>query len=122
MSVLITPTNAVTPDELRIRHMVIRSANGTTDVDGIFGGPILPAGTISVHTVLAEFAEGAYVRALDGVTIIDVAAWIGALAAAGDPLTAEAGMRFNRANDDLKWLSALRASQLGIAARPAAGG
>lgn len=116
MPVLIIPADTQPPDELRIRSMNIRTSNGR---DRRPDGTLIPDGSIFVAAQLAVYRGGAWMCDLDPVVIQDVEAWIGSLAAAGDPQTAEVAGKFSDVNDGLKWLVAKAASASGQSQPPA---
>ncbi len=107
----------VTPNRIGLRELTVRTSTRETAIPN---GPTYPAGTVSVGITPGEWADEVYVRDRDAVRIPDVAAWLGALAADADPLTAAAVERFQRAQADLLWLTRLRLSQDGACARPTA--
>ncbi len=117
MPVTIEPAEAVT--ELKLGAVNVRRASGR-ELDP--AGQPIPQGRILVAAVLRRHAGGVDGQDLDPINTPDVAAWVAAMAQAADPLAAEAAVRFERVNDDLKWLTALRGSQLGVCGRPNAGG
>ncbi len=113
----IIPTEAVKPTafslgavNIRLRHKPDTTPSGT----------VYPAGSISATATLSGYRGETHVGDLPPISVPDIAAWVGELAQSSDPLAAEAGQRFMRCLGDLKWIAALRGSQLGLCERPSA--
>lgn len=112
---VIAPVNTPAPDELKIRALNIRTANGNEPAQG---GGFIPAGRISVTITPGSYVNGAWEIDRPPASIDDVEGWLAALATANDSLAATAAAYFTEVNAKLKWLCALRLSQLNRAQRP----
>lgn len=117
MAVLIEPADTTAPDELRIRALNIRTANGKDRDPG--SGAVIPDGRILVVAQLGVYRAGAWLCDLDPVVIQDVDAWVMGLFGAGDPQAAAVAERFATVNDGLKWLCAKAAAASGQSEPPA---
>lgn len=116
MPVTIVPADPKTPDECKIHALNLRTTHG--DQPGP-NGTTLPNGQISVSTTLGMYSAGEWTgHNLAPISVSDVEQWIADLVTASDSLAGAAATKFAEANDCLKWLAALRGSQLGICARP----
>ncbi len=113
----IIPTEAVKPTSFSLGAVNIRLRHTAETPPG---GPTYPAGSIMAVAVLSGYRGETHTGDLPPISVQDVAAWVGSLAQSADPLAAEAGQRFMRCLSDLKWIAALRSSQLGLCERPTA--
>lgn len=113
----IIPTESVKPTTFSLGavNIRLRHADETTQ-----GGTTYAAATISAVAVLSGYRGTVHTGDLPPISVPDIAAWVGSLSQSADPLATEAATRFMRCLSDLKWIAALRSSQLGLCERPTA--
>lgn len=110
MPTVIRPKTPIDVSDLRIgiRSLTVRTADGVRD--RMSTGEVKDPGVVSMSLTPGNWAGAMYISDGRTLELEDAQAWIQNLDTMQNPLTAEAAARFQRAQDDLLWLSQLALS------------